>query len=230
MRATASPTPPPFLADVRTATRLGAAFPDDLPTRLAQLPAADRYLQDAVAVARHPTLVRVWCRRGRRGQRTVQAPGTNDKRDGFGVVDWQTGWFDWDLAEGRRAAPFCDQLRPVVARWRARGRTAIVILDNRSSHTPKGSKRRRALLAELGDHLILVYTPPSDPDSNRIEWRWRALRRAVTHTPPRATLAAWLAAAQAWARDLTPIQILRQIGSPFAELPRTDDQDLAHAA
>ena len=230
--AATSPTPPPFLADLLTPARLGPAFPDDLPALLARLGAgaADLYLHDEVEVALHPTLTRVWCRRGRRGQRRVQAPGTNVKRYGFGLVDWRSGWFDWELADGRRAAPFCAQLRRAVARSRARGRIAIVILANLSLHTPKGAKLLRALLAELGEHLLLVYTPPYDPDSNRIEWLWRALRRTVTHTHQRSTLAELLADADAWAADLTPDQILRQIGSPFAQAPLTDDQKLAHAA
>ncbi len=29
---------------------------------------------------------------------------------------------------------------------------------------------------------MLIYTPTYDPDSNRIEWLLRALRRAVTHS------------------------------------------------
>src|SRR6266487_4468785 len=93
------------------------------------------------------------------------------------------------LAEGRRAVPFCDQLRRAVARSRSRGRIAMVILDNLGIHTPKGSRLLRGLLAELGEDLVLVYTPTYDPDANRIEWLWRSLRRAVTHTHQRQTLA-----------------------------------------
>jgi hypothetical protein len=228
--AATSPTPPPFLADLLSPAQLGPAFPDDLPALLARLGAADLYLQDEVEVALHPTLTRVWCRKGRRGQRRVQAPGKNVKRSGFGLVDWRSGWFDWELADGRRAVPFCAQLRRAVARSRAHGRSAIVILDNLSIHTPKGSKLLRALLAELGEHLILVYTPPYDPDSNRIERLWQALRRTVTHTHQRTTLAELLTDADTWAGGLTPVQILRQIGSPFAAAPLTDDQEFAHAA
>lgn len=228
--AAAAPAPPPFWEDVLDPVRLGSAWPADLPGLLALLPCADLYLQDEVEVALHPTLTRVWCRKGRLGQRKVQAPGTNAKRYGFGLVDWRTGWLDWDLAEGRRAAPFCAQVRRAVARSRARGRIALILLDNLSIHTPKGSRLVRALLDELGPHLRLVYTPAYDPDSNRIEWLWRALRRTVTHTHQRATLAALLADAATWARDLTPAQILRQMGSPYAAAPLTDDQDFAHAA
>ena len=232
--AAAAPAPPAALAQVLDPARLGPAWPEDLPALLALLPRADLYLQDEVEVALHPTLTRVWCRRGRLGQRKVQAPGTNAKRYGFGLVDWRTGWFDWELAEGRRAAPFCAQIRRAVARSRARGRVAIIILDNLSIHTPRGSRLVRALLEECGPHLRFVYTPAYDPDSNRIEWLWRSLRRAVTHTHQRTTLDELLADAVAWARDLTPPQILRQIGSPYAHpqplQPPDLNQDLSDAA
>ena len=42
-------------------------LPEDLPWLLRLLPRADVYLQDEVEVALHPTLTRVWCRKGRRG-------------------------------------------------------------------------------------------------------------------------------------------------------------------
>ena len=205
------------------------AIPADLPRLLALLPRADLYLQDEVEVALHPTLTRVWSRKGRRSQRLVEAPGTNRKKYGFGLIDWRDGWLDWELADGRRAAPFCAQLRRVVARSTARGRIAMVLLDNLGIDTPAGSRLVRALLAEFGDRLVLVYTPTYDPDANRIEWLWRLLRRAVTHTHRRETLDPLLADADAWARDISPAQVLRQIGSPFADDP-LHDYDLAHAA
>jgi hypothetical protein len=60
---------------------------------------ADLYLQDEVELALHPTLTRVWSRSGRAGQRRVQAPGSNAKRYGFGLVDWRDGTLDFALAE-----------------------------------------------------------------------------------------------------------------------------------
>src|ERR671934_220977 len=150
---------------------------------------ADLYLQDEVEVALHPTLTRVWSRAGRRGQRLVQAPGDNAKQYGFGLVDWRDGRLDFALAEGRRAAPLCAQLRRAAERSRSRGRVAMVILDNPGIHTPKGSRLLRGLLAELGEQLVLVYTPTYDPDANRIEWLWRAPRRARPPPPPPAGLA-----------------------------------------
>jgi hypothetical protein len=234
LAAAASPLPPPVEALVPDPT-LSDLMPEDLPALLALLPAADLYLQDEVEVALHPTLTRVWARRGRRGQRLVEAPGTNKKRYGFGLVDWRDGWLDWALAEGRRAAPFCAQLRRALARSAARARTAIVLLDNLSIHTPRGSKLLRALVAEAGARLVLVYTPRYDPDANRIEWLWRGLRRTVTHNHQRETLDPLLADADQWATDLPAAAVLSQIGSPFAPDPRHDapalpDHELTHAA
>ena len=229
LAAAASPEPPP-LDDLVPDLRLQDELPEDLPWLLRLLPRADLYLQDEVEVALHPTLTRVWSRKGRRGQRLVEAPGNNAKEYGFGLVDWRDGWFDWQRAPGRRAAPLCAQLRRAVARSQTRGRIALVLLDNLGIHTPKGSLLLRRLLGEVRGQLVLVYTPPYDPDANRIEWLWRALRRAVTHTHTRATLPPLLEDADAWARTLSPRAVLRQIGSPFADADPINAQELTHAA
>ena len=233
LAAAASPVPPPA-ADLVPGPTLAdpdELHPADLPHLLELLAHADLYLQDEVEVALHPTLTRVWSRAGRAGQRLVQAPGNNAKRYGFGLVDWRDGELDFELAEGRRAAPLVAQLRRAVARSRSRGRIAMVVFDNLGIHTPKGSLLLRALLAELGDELVLVDTPTYDPDANRIEWLWRALRRAVTHTHQRETLSELLADAQAWAHTITPAQVLSQIGSPFADDHRpAGEEELDHAA
>jgi transposase len=229
--AAASPVPPPAACLVPDPTLAEELFPEDLPRLLGLLEHADLYLQDEVEVALHPTLTRVWSRAGRSGQRLVQAPGTNDKRCGFGLVDWREGWLDFELADGRRAAPLCAQLRRAVARSRQRGRIAMVILDNLGIHTPKGSRLLRGLLQELGEQLVLVYTPTYDPDANRIEWLWRALRRTLTHTHQRQTLADLLADADRWARTIPPARVLSQIGSPFApDQQPVSTEELNHAA
>ena len=228
--AAASPAPPP-LDDLVPDPLLRDLLPADLPGLLRRLPRADLYLQDEVEVALHPTLTRVWCPKGRRGQRLVEAPGDNAKQYGFGLVDWRDGWFDWELAEGRRAAPFCAQLRRAVARSQARGCVALVVLDNLGIHTPRGSRLLRTLLDELRGQVVLVYTPRYDPEANRIEWLCRRLRRAVTHALGRETLEPLLADANDWARGISPAEVLRQIGSPFADTTTpTHDQHLLDAA
>ena len=230
LAAAASPEPPP-INDLMPDPLLRDDVPEDLPWLLRLLPRADVYLQDAVEVALHPTLTRGWCSKGRRGQRLVEAPGNNRKEYGFGLVDWRDGWFDWQRAPGRRAAPLCAQLRRAVARSQARGRVALVVLDNLGIHTPKGSLLLRQLLTELRGQLILVYTPAYDPESNRIEWLWRSLRRAVTHTHTRDMLVPLLEDADSWAQTISPVEVLRQIGSSFVDTPQPSvDETLTHAA
>ena len=216
LAAAASPLPPPAADLVPDPTLADDLFPEDLPRLLGLLGRADLYLQDEVEVALHPTLTRVWSRAGRAGQRRVQAPGNNAKQYGFGLVDWRDGHLDWAVADGRRAVPLCAQLRRAAERSRQRGRIAMVILDNLGIHTPKGSRLLRRLLAELGEQLVLVYTPTYDPDANRVEWLWRSLRRTVTHTHQRQRLEDLVADADRWAHTITPAQVLSQIGSPFA--------------
>jgi hypothetical protein len=231
LAAAASPVPPPACDLVPDPTLADDLVPADLPRLLDLLEHADLYLQDEVEVALHPTLTRVWSRAGRASQRRVQAPGNNAKQYGFGLVDWREGWLDFQLADGRRAAPLCAQLRRAATRSRARGRIAMVILDNLGIHTPKGSRLLRALLAELGEDLVLVYTPTYDPDANRIEWLWRALRRTVTHTHQRRRLEDLVADADRWARTLPAAQVLSQIGSPFApDQQSVLREELNHAA
>ena len=103
--------------------------PADLAQLLALLPKADVYLQDEVQFALHPTLTRVWCRKGRRGQRLVCAPGDNAKVYGFGLVDWREGFFDGAFAPKRSAPPFCAQIELSVPRssahWLAQRREVV---------------------------------------------------------------------------------------------------------
>jgi DDE superfamily endonuclease len=211
------PTPPPVTALVDT--DLLHDVPPDLEDLLRLLPHADVYLQDEVRVTFHPTLTRVWCRKGRRGQRLVDAPGANEKVYGFGLVDWCDGWFEGRLAPGRTADVFCAQVRAAVARSRARGHLAMVIVDNLRTHTPAGSRLVRQMVTELHDHLRFVYTPAYDPDANRIEWLWRWTRREVTHNHQRLTFTALLEDVQVHFQTLghSPELVLRQIGSPFAD-------------
>jgi DDE superfamily endonuclease len=185
---------------------------------LALLPAADLYLQDEVQIAFHPTLTRVWCRRGRRGQRLVEAPGDNRKVYGFGLVDWRDGWFDGRLGEHRSAAVFCEQVRAAVARSQQRERVAIVIADNLKTPTPRGSRLVRDLLADLDGHVVVVYTPSYDPDANRIEWLWRVVRHTVTHNHRREDFTVVLddLCHEFDALAHNPTAVLAHIGRPFA--------------
>ena len=209
-----SPEPPTLQALVPEADRDQA--PADLAALLSLLPQADLYLQDEVQLALHPTLTRLWCRRGRAGQRRVEAPGDNGKVYGFGLVDWREGWLDYQLAAGRTAAPFAEQLARAVARSQARGRQAIVLADNLGTHTPERSQLVRQVLSACTGVLHLVYTPAYDPDANRIEWLFRVTRRAVTHNHHRRAMGHLILDAHTHFQGLQadPAAVLRHIGSP----------------
>jgi hypothetical protein len=128
-----APTPLPVYDLVEA--DLWSQLPADLSDLLTLLPHADLNLQDEMQVAFHPTLTRVWCRKGRRGQRLVEAPGDNRKVYGFGLVDWCDG----RVAPGRTADVFCERVRAAVTRSKQRGRVAIVFADNLKTHTSAGS-------------------------------------------------------------------------------------------
>ena len=195
-------------------------LPADLEITLTLLAHADLSLQDEMQVAFHPTLTRVWSRKGRPGQRLVEAPVDNRTVYGFGLLDWRDGWFDgWfdgRIAAGRTADVFCQHIRAAVARSKRRERMAIVIADNLKTHTSSGSLLVRSMVTELHEHLRLVYTP--DPDANRIEWLWRVSRRVVTHNHHRRTFDLLLADLETHFQTLarSPAEVLRHIGSPFA--------------
>jgi len=144
---------------------LWSQLPADLEALLTLLPQADLYLQDEMQVAFYPT--RLWCRKGRRGQRLVEAPGDNSRVYGFGLVDWREGWFDGRVAPGRTSEVFCEQVRAAVVRSKERGREARVMTDNLKTHTKAHSLLVRTMLAEFAEQLYLVYTPAYDPDANR---------------------------------------------------------------
>jgi len=92
---------------------LWSQLPVDLEALLALLPHADLYLQDEMQVAFHPTLARVWCRKGRRGQRLVEAPG--DNRHPSMALAWSTGVMAGSMAGSLRDAhPMCSASKCVL--------------------------------------------------------------------------------------------------------------------
>ena len=213
------PVAPTLVADLLAALGepdLLAEVPPDVPELLRLLPRADLYLQDEVQVALHPTLTRLWSPKGRRGQRLVRAPGNNQKCLGFGAVDWRDGHLSFGFSPRRDAQTLCLQLDELVARSKARGRIAFVLLDNARTHTPAGSRLVRQTLARHGDALRLVYTPAYDPDSNPIERLWRTFRHRVTHNHHRDDFWALYRDAEQEVDRLqaNPATVLQHIGSP----------------
>jgi hypothetical protein len=167
----------------------------------------------------HPTRTRVWCRKGRRAQRLVAAPGATQKVYGCGLGEGRAGWCDGRGGPQRTAAlfgAFCAQLRAAVARSRQRGRVAIVLADNLRPPTPRGSRLVRALRAEAQGSLRLVYAPRYAPEAHRSAWLWRIVRQAVPPHHHRAECAVLLDDRWNECEALTqrPTAVLAPIGSP----------------
>jgi transposase len=197
-----------------------ADVPPDMEEILSLVARSDVYVQDEVNLDLHPTLTRVWCRKGRRGQRRVRAPGVNRKLVGFGAMDWRNGWFGYGIGWHRNSEAMCEQLDYLVARSEKRGRKVILLWDNLGVHTRRGSKRLGECLDRLDDKIRLVYTPPYDPEANPAERIWRSMRPRVTHNHHRDRLIDFHQDAHDYFAilDAEPDKVLTQMGSPFASI------------
>jgi len=212
------PASPAFDAHALVEPDFWDQLPPDVPELLALLPGADLYVQDEVDIRHHPTLTRVWSRKGRHGQRKVRAPGRSQRAVGFAALDWRDGWCSYGLAPGRTADVFAHQLDHLVERSEARGRVALVLCDNAKIHTPRGAKAVRQALERHGERLRLVPTPAYDPAANPTERLWGPFRRRVTHNHHRDAVVDLFRDARRYFADLDahPERALRHIGSPFA--------------
>jgi hypothetical protein len=98
---------------------------------------------------------RLWCRKGRRGQRLVEAPGDN-RHPSTALVCW-TGAMAGSMAGSLQDAPLMSdvaQVRVAVARSKLRGRVAIVIADNLKTHTAAGSLLVGSLRSRIQGALV----------------------------------------------------------------------------
>ena len=132
---TPSSVPPPALPPVRhevvdPADKEAVAWLCEL-LRAGQ---ADLYGQDEADLGLLPTLARTWMRRGE--QWKVPAPGTNRKCSVSATVDLSEGWLWWFTHPKRSAVQFGVTLCACTKRSQARGRLAVLLVDNAPSHQP----------------------------------------------------------------------------------------------
>src|SRR5262245_5880116 len=71
--------------------------------------------QDEVEIHRHPTLCRMWARKGH--QPSVPAPGQNEKRVVYGGVDYATGRITYTIAASKSGANFLAFLIALVTAY-----------------------------------------------------------------------------------------------------------------
>jgi hypothetical protein len=157
---------------------------------------ADLYAQDEADLSLLPTLTRTWMPRGE--QLKVRAPGTNEKRSVSAATDLAAGDLLWRTDERRCADQFCATLHECAERSTARGRLAVLLVDNAPGHqVGKTGIVRRALNAHAG-RVVLVFLPTYSPDLQPGERLWRQWRPNVTHNHRRGTIADLVADSDAW--------------------------------
>lgn len=177
----------------------------------------DVYVQDEAELALHPTLTRMWMKRGH--QCKIPAPGTNVKRHENAASDWRTGDIVRARSDHRDAVTFCHVIDLCVARSARRRRRTLVIVDNARIHRPETSNAVKALLARYGKHLRLVYIPAYAPNEEPQEKFWGTWRDHVTHNHRRGRITQLEKDSDryfAWCAQ-HPQSVLRAIGSPYAK-------------
>jgi hypothetical protein len=161
---------------------------------------ADLYGQDEADLALLPTLTRMWMRRGH--QRRIPAPGTNEKRSVSAALDLVDGKLLWRTDASRTAAQFTATLQRCAQRSTARGRVAILLVDNAPSHQVGKTGIVRRALDALAGRVVLVFLPNYSPHLQPAEKLWRQWRPHVTHNHTRATMADLKADSDAWLKTM----------------------------
>ncbi len=120
----------------------------------------------------HPTLTRMWARRGQ--QPEVPAPGKNQKRTVYGGLDYKTGKFTYTTAASKCGAEFIVFLTALLAAYV--GRRICLVCDNGRFHDTKAV---REFLDQHRDRIRIYWLPPYCPSLNLIERFWGHLKRTI---------------------------------------------------
>lgn len=180
---------------------------------------ADLYGQDEADLALLPTLTRTWMPRGQ--QLRVPAPGTNRKRSVSAATDLAAGALLWRTDDTRCADQFCAIGDACAARSTARGRLAVLLVDNAQAHRLGATGIVRRWLSARAGRVVLVFLPPYSPDLQPAERLWRQWRPNVTHNHTRATLAELQGDSDRWLGRIAaaPRAVLRALASPIIAQP-----------
>ena len=138
------------------------------------------YFQDELDLNLLPGVLRCWTLRG--SQRKVMTPGLNQKRYGFGAVNYVSGQTLHRIEEHKDSAGFCafieQFMQTVTASLDYHGQKIVLVVDNFRIHQ---SKKTLQFLKQYSDQLLLFALPTYSPWLNLIERLWKHLRRKVTH-------------------------------------------------
>jgi DDE superfamily endonuclease len=171
--------------------------------------------EDEVDLNLLPGIIGCWTWRGQ--QRRVFTPGQNQKRYGFGAVNFMTGQITRVIGERKNSDHFCALLEQVVQdycpgeTWQ--GPKVALIVDNYIIHR---SKKTNRVLERYADRLTVVALPTYSPKLNLIELLWKHLRRKVTHHHLFDSVGTLIEAGEAFfvRLDSHPAEVLSVIGVP----------------
>lgn len=177
-----------------------------------------------------PGVLRCWTRVGE--QRKIPTPGINQKRYGFGAVNFLTGEVVSHLAERKNSTNFCTLVEAIVSRfcpgaiWT--GPKVVLVLDNYIIHQ---SKLTQETLTKYMDRLEVFHLPTYSPKLNVIELLWKYLRATVTHNHLFASIDELVAAVHQFFADLAndPTTVLSIIGAQPEPQPVDSPQNLCSA-
>ena len=138
------------------------------------------YDQDEIDLNLLPGLLRCWTQKG--VQRKVMTPGVNQKRYGFGAVNYVSGQTLHRIEERKNSTGFCafieQFMQTVTQAPEYHGQKIVLVVDNFIIHP---SRKTQEFLEKYTDQLILFMLPTYSPWLNLIERLWKHLRRKVTH-------------------------------------------------
>ena len=138
------------------------------------------YYQDEIDLNLLPGILRCWTQKG--SQHKVPTPGTNQKRYGFGAVNYVSGQTVHRIDGHKNSTGFCafmEQFMQTVTQLpEYHGQKIVLVVDNFIIHH---SRQTSAFLQQYAGQLILFALPTYSPWLNVIELLWKHLRRKVTH-------------------------------------------------
>ncbi len=135
-----------------------------------------------------PGIIRCWPKCGK--QRKILTPGQNQKRFGFGAVNFITGQLTYRIGERKNSDGFFALVEQIVAEY-CPGQTYPgpklgLVADNYIIHR---SKKTLVCLEKYADRLEIISLPTYAPKLNVIEMLWKYLRKKVTHNHLYETIA-----------------------------------------
>jgi DDE superfamily endonuclease len=169
--------------------------------------------EDEVDLNLLPGVIRCWTKCGK--QRKILTPGQNQKRYGFGAVNFITGQMTYRVGERKNSDGFCALVEQIVADYcpgeTYQGPKIGLVVDNYIIHR---SKKTLACLEKYTDRLEIIPLPTYAPKLNLIELLWKYLRRKVTHNHLFETMAKLIEAVEDFLKSLNEhrVVILSVIG------------------